>query len=441
MIARLEKTWFNMQDGAGEDPAEVCIYDDIGLWGIPAKDFINKLAGIKAKKINIRINSGGGDFFDACAIHNAIQGHSAETVCIINALAASAASIVAIAGKRTVISENGFLMIHNVMSAAFGDAEEMRKQGELLDKLCNSLADMYAKKSEGKPEKFLKAMKDETWYDAKEAKRVGLVDEIGTDGEEDENEEEMNRMAPAFAALNKYRRVPERLRKFAASLSQTKPHLTEVTMLKITNKDGKSYIVVDGKEIEVEIPVASIAAPKPADPPAAPAPPAPGDKTSEQLRREGIEQERAYRKDFTTCLNAAGITGKRAEEFEQFYGQPISNIKFMASLAIGLRATAAGEGNADPVKTPEVLATEKETASSAKDETRWHNDQRLRRLHGVLTSNKADAGYKHKLARYLAACAKNRADQADGGGFPTTAGDGGDAIGKLLNNKSVVEYV
>src|ERR1700730_658024 len=99
----VKKTWFKIVSAGGsgaggaDDPAEVMIYDDIGYWGIRAKDFAEAFNGIKAKKINVRINSGGGDFFDGCAIHSIIKDHAAEVTCHVDGLAASAASVVAIA--------------------------------------------------------------------------------------------------------------------------------------------------------------------------------------------------------------------------------------------------------------------------------------------------------------------------------------------------------
>src|SRR5579864_7230569 len=247
------KTWFNMADAAGgAECAEVSIYDDIGAWGITAKDFIGQLSAIKAKKINLRINSGGGDFFDACAIYNAIKEHAAETTCHVMALAASAASVIAIAGKKVVMSKNSFMMIHNVMPFAFGDAADMRKQADTLDKLTGSLADMYAGKT-GKPAADMaKAMNDETWYGATEAKAAGLADEIV---DPDEAEEEEGQVNSVVKAVSKYKRAPEGLRRYAASLSA--PRTQENSMLPIYNKGGKSFVIIDGKEHEIETPAAT----------------------------------------------------------------------------------------------------------------------------------------------------------------------------------------
>lgn len=171
------KSWFDIKakaDSKSGHDAEVLIFDEIGGWGISAKDFISGLKATKAKRPLIRINSPGGSVFDGIAIANYLRG--LEATVQIDGLAASIAGIIALAGREVRIAENGYFMIHNPWGVAVGDAEEMAAQSELLAKLEDTLANDYARKS-GKPlAEVKKWMADETWFTAAEAKAAGLVD-------------------------------------------------------------------------------------------------------------------------------------------------------------------------------------------------------------------------------------------------------------------------
>lgn len=175
------KNWYSIRAASG-DEAEILIYDEIGRdffgEGIAAEQFIKEIAQIKAATLNVRINSVGGQVFDGLAIFNALDRHAARVVTHVDGIAASIASVIALAGDEVRIAANAFLMIHNPHGIAFGDAADMRAMAETLEKVGGSLVDIYAKRTE-KPEGEVRAWMDaETWFTAAEAKEAGFVDEI-----------------------------------------------------------------------------------------------------------------------------------------------------------------------------------------------------------------------------------------------------------------------
>ena len=174
------KTWFEMKAAAsGEKHTEVMIFDEIGLWGITAKDFATALKEIpEDHAITVRINSPGGSVFDGYAIFNALKARSAQITTKIEGLAASMASVIALAGSKVTAAANSIVMIHNPWSGVAGDSDDLRKMADLLDKLTGQLVGIYAAKT-GLPEGEVRAAMDaETWFTGSEAKEWGLVDEV-----------------------------------------------------------------------------------------------------------------------------------------------------------------------------------------------------------------------------------------------------------------------
>ncbi|MFD8700984.1 Clp protease ClpP, partial [Kitasatospora purpeofusca] len=109
------ETWYritNSMDEAGSPTADVHIYGDIGSWGITAAGFVDELKTINASEIHLFINSPGGEVFDGLAIHNALRSHRARVMVQVDSLAASIASVIAMAGDRIVMSPHSQMMIH-----------------------------------------------------------------------------------------------------------------------------------------------------------------------------------------------------------------------------------------------------------------------------------------------------------------------------------------
>lgn len=171
------KTWYSIQAKADQS-ADISIFDEIGFFGVSAKQFIGDLKAIDAKTIKLAINSPGGSVFDALAMYNALRQHPANVEVTVLGVAASAASLVAMAGDTIVMPENAFMMIHNPLNFAYGNADELREMADVLDKIGASLVATYANRT-GLPEDEIKALLDaETWLNAEEAVLKGFADEL-----------------------------------------------------------------------------------------------------------------------------------------------------------------------------------------------------------------------------------------------------------------------
>lgn len=162
-----------------EVAAQVYIYDEIGgSFGVSADEFVRDLNEITAKNIDVRINSPGGAVWDAIAIYNALIKHPANITTYVDALAASAASIVALAGDKVVMMVGAQMMIHDALGAEIGNAKDMRAMATFLDQQSDNIASMYAVKAGGELKDWRNLMLAETWLMANEAVEAGLADEV-----------------------------------------------------------------------------------------------------------------------------------------------------------------------------------------------------------------------------------------------------------------------
>lgn len=172
------KSWYSIK-ALADNETEVVIYDEIGYWGVTAKQFISEFKKIPAgNTVLLRVNSPGGDVFDGLAIYNVIARHPGAVKATIDGLAASMASVIVMAANEITMPDNAYMMIHNPWGISIGDAEEMIKTADLLGKLAGTLADTYAKRSGQDAEKIAELMNEETWLTAAEAKELGLADNV-----------------------------------------------------------------------------------------------------------------------------------------------------------------------------------------------------------------------------------------------------------------------
>lgn len=165
--------------------AELFIYDIIGSdwWseGITAKgvrDFLRSNAD--ASRLNIFVNSPGGDVFEAKAIFSQLDRFAGEVVVYVDGLAASAATFLVQAADRIVTAPHATWMIHDASTVSWGNADEMRAIGDVLDQLSGDIAGMYAARGTETAAKFRELMKAETWLTAEQAKELGLTDAVAT---------------------------------------------------------------------------------------------------------------------------------------------------------------------------------------------------------------------------------------------------------------------
>lgn len=161
---------------AAAQEATVYIYDYVGMFGVEAEPLVREIANLTVPTIHVRINSPGGDVFDGLAIHNALKQHAARVVVHVDGLAASIASVIAMAGDEVRMSEGAFLMIHNAWLVAIGDAAELRKTADIAEQVNGSLVKAYAAKSGLAEAELLALMDEETWLDADQAVEKGFAD-------------------------------------------------------------------------------------------------------------------------------------------------------------------------------------------------------------------------------------------------------------------------
>lgn len=145
------------------------------------KDELNELGDVST--IDLHINSGGGSVFEGFAIYNMLKQHKAKVDVQVDGIAASIASVIAMAGDTISMPKNSYLMIHNASGMAFGTADEMKKQAEILEGLSGTIAQVYVDRSNETIDidKAKDLMSAETWLTAAEAQDLGLVDEIVDD--------------------------------------------------------------------------------------------------------------------------------------------------------------------------------------------------------------------------------------------------------------------
>jgi ATP-dependent Clp protease, protease subunit len=166
---------FMAEDGS---EAVIDLYDVIGSWETNARTFRNTLKSIDAAQITVRINSPGGSVFDAFAMYNDLRAHPARIRVEIVGLAASAASVVAMAGDTIAIAENGFLMIHNSWTIGIGNARDLTKVAGTLAKLDKQIGATYARRGGLDAADVAEMMDAETWLDSQDAIDMNLADEI-----------------------------------------------------------------------------------------------------------------------------------------------------------------------------------------------------------------------------------------------------------------------
>lgn len=242
-----------------QSAAEILIYGDIGesWWGdtVSAAQFVKDIGELDVKAITVRINSYGGSVTDGIAIHNAIKRHDAHVTVSIDGIAASIASLIAMAGDTVEMAENAQMMIHAPWGGVMGNAQELREYADMLDGWSESMATSYASKSGMQAADVLALLKDgkDHWYTAAKSLELGLVDAVVSAAPE---------AASAMASLNaefltRYRTAPASLvqRIPAAPAAQTKE-----TSMKPNDPAGTIPTAATAEEIQAAATKAAAAA-------------------------------------------------------------------------------------------------------------------------------------------------------------------------------------
>ena len=176
------KFW-NMMKNDEEKSAELILYGSIGsdeYWDdISDKAFKQDIENLgDVENITLHINSPGGSVFSAVAIANTLKNHKAKITANIDGLAASAATIITSACDTVRMPKNALFMVHNPITFAYGNNQDMQKTLEMLNKVKNSIIETYLNKAKTDKETLSELMDNETWMSAEEAKEYGFVDEI-----------------------------------------------------------------------------------------------------------------------------------------------------------------------------------------------------------------------------------------------------------------------
>ena len=250
-MSQRNKTIWNIVKNDDKN-AELMLYGDIAesFWGdtISAKEVTEYLADLDVENINVYINSNGGVVDTAIAINNALRRHKAKVTVNIDGIAASAATLITCAGDTVRMPKNALFMIHNPLTIAMGDSEEMRKQADVLEKYKNSITETYLQKVNIDKEKLSELMDNESWLSAEEALKYGFIDEIieNTDIQVVENKVISNNMVFNMAEFKNFN-VDKNIKNNGKGSGK-------MTIEEIKNKFPDIYaeIINEGKEIGIK---------------------------------------------------------------------------------------------------------------------------------------------------------------------------------------------
>ena len=224
------------------DTLHIGVLDEISGQGDHFKRICAEMKGFKGDKIVLPINSYGGSVLEGFSIYNALVAHPSNIETQIVGYAISMGTIIALAGDEVKMPENSIFMIHEPWNFAMGDADDMASEANLLNKLADQLAEIYSKKTGIEKAEIRQMMKDETWLNAKEAKKLGFVDTI-TKGAE----------IHAKLDATKYKNIPESILSATGSKNgQISPNQTNNTK---ENKEEmldaiKAYFSKEDKKAE-----------------------------------------------------------------------------------------------------------------------------------------------------------------------------------------------
>lgn len=159
-------------------PAVLAIDDEIGFWGVQARDFRAALDAVEGETLEVQINSVGGDVMAGLGMYNMLRnwaGAGKQITTRVTGVAASIASIIMLAGDRREMPSNAFAMVHAVKSGAWGTADEIRDQADVVDKVQASLRNIYVDRMGIDEAKATEIMAKDTWLNADECLEMGFV--------------------------------------------------------------------------------------------------------------------------------------------------------------------------------------------------------------------------------------------------------------------------
>ena len=191
------KTIFNVANATEDTPARMDLYGFVGAnnyWddsaqAVTTKGVNDALAEIEGNSVDVHINSYGGDAFEGIGIYNALKQSDKTINIYIDAIAASAASVIAMAGDTIFIPSNAQLMVHHALTFEYGNAQDFAKAIDMLNKMDNSLIATYKTRFAGTDQELNDLLDAETWLNADEAVAFGFADKIIDYSEDDDQED------------------------------------------------------------------------------------------------------------------------------------------------------------------------------------------------------------------------------------------------------------
>jgi ATP-dependent protease ClpP protease subunit len=163
---------------ADSERAVLYVYDYIGMWGVESDDFVRAVDAVTAPTIELRVNSPGGDYFDAVAMYAALIRSPARIEASIDGRAASAASFLVMAADRITAITPAKMMIHDASTITYGDEADHIESAELLGQVSDTIAELYAGRAGGDPADWRQTMRTGRWYSSGEALDAGLIDHV-----------------------------------------------------------------------------------------------------------------------------------------------------------------------------------------------------------------------------------------------------------------------
>ena len=225
-----------------ESTAEIFLYDDIGpAWMGMIDDGIvsEALDQLKGRRVTARINSSGGDVFAMASIYNALTRHDGGVDTTVDGIAASAASYIFLAGENRTIAKNATVMVHYPWTFAIGNAADLRKTAEVLDKVGGTMAETYAERT-GKPmAEVHEILSAESWFTSSESLTAGLATAIGNVIVED------SAVAASVASFKASRGYPQRAREDA---QEATPYRVAAKLQAIKSKNRSSQLLTNARK-------------------------------------------------------------------------------------------------------------------------------------------------------------------------------------------------
>ena len=246
-----------LNDSVHKDSADQLIQELEQLYGESAVASNMQIGDITCsaenalESVDVEINSPGGSVMEGQRIFNALKGISArgvEVVTTVNGLAASMGSVILMAGDQRKMTAGSRIMIHDASVMAYGNADDLRKQSNLLESISSEIASIYSERTNGTQDEMRALMKDETWMDTAQAKELGFVDSIIKNGKESANNNSNQSTTNKQSMFNKDKDLTAKLEASQAEVTEHEATITRREAEAVTlSEDLSASIVLVGE--------------------------------------------------------------------------------------------------------------------------------------------------------------------------------------------------